>query len=67
MIAYQLLTSCFMLAAYGSDLGPPPGVCSAPEVLTNVRAHQTPQSTAKVTVSLTGFADRPDSQGRPRN
>ena len=64
MIAYQLLTSCFVLTACGSDLGPPPGICSAPEVLTNVCAYQT---TAKVTVGLTGFADRPVSPGRPRN
>jgi hypothetical protein len=67
MIAYQLLTSCFVLTAYGSDLGPPPGICSAPEVLTNVYAYQTPQSTAKITVGLTGFADRPVWPDRPRN
>jgi hypothetical protein len=68
MIAYQLLTSCFsfvLTAAYGSDLGPPPGICSA-NVCT-VCAYQTPQCTAKETVGLTGFAERPVSPGRPRN
>jgi predicted outer membrane repeat protein len=64
---YQLLTSCFVLAAYGSDLGPPPGICSAPDALTNVCAYQTPQVTAKVTVGLVGFANRPVWPGRPRN
>ena len=67
MIAYQLLTSCFVLTAYGFDLGPPPWICSAPEALTNVCAYQTPQSTAKVTVGLTGFGDRPVSPDRSRN
>jgi hypothetical protein len=57
MIAYQLLTSCFVLTAYGADLGPPLGFSStsASEALTNVSAYQTPQSTAEVVVGLTGF------------
>jgi hypothetical protein len=63
MIASQL---CFVLTAYGANLGPPPWICSAPEALTNVCAYQTPQSTAKVIVGLTGFTDRPVSPGRPR-
>jgi hypothetical protein len=68
MTAYQLLTPCFVITAYGFDLDPaPPGICSAPEALTNVCAYQTPQSTAKVTASLAGFADRPVSPDRPRN
>jgi hypothetical protein len=66
MIAYQLLTSCFVLTAYGSDFGPP-GICSAPEVPTNVCAYQTPQSTAKVTVGLTRFDGHPVSPDRPRS
>ena len=66
MTAYQLLTSCLVLTAYGSDLGPP-GICSAPEVPTNVCAYQTPQSTAKVTVGLAGFDDRPVSPDRSRS
>jgi hypothetical protein len=66
-ITSNILTSCFLLTAYGTDLAPPPGICSAPEALTNVRAYQTPQSTAKLIVGLTGFTDRPVSPGRPRS
>jgi hypothetical protein len=55
-----------VLTAYGFVLGPPPEICSAPEALTNVCAYQTPQSTAKVTVGLAGFADRSVSPDMPR-
>jgi hypothetical protein len=61
MIASHLLL-CFVLTAYDTDLGPPLGICSAPEALTNVCAY----STAKVIVGLTGFTDHPVSPGRPR-
>jgi hypothetical protein len=67
MTASHLLALCFVLTAYGFDLGPPPWICSAPEALTNVCAYQTPQSTAKVNVGLAGFADRPVSPCRPLN
>jgi hypothetical protein len=67
MTASHLLALCFVLTAYGADLGPPPGICSAPEALTNVCAYQTPQSTTKVLVDLAGFTGRPVSPDRPRN
>jgi hypothetical protein len=67
MIASHLLALCFVLTAYGADLGPPPGISLAPEALTNVCAYQTLQSTAKVIFGLTGFTDRPVSPGKPRN
>jgi hypothetical protein len=69
MTASHLLALCFVLTAYGADLGPPLGFSSmsASEVPTNVSAYQTTQSTAKVIASLAGFTDCPVSPGRPRN
>jgi hypothetical protein len=65
----NILMSCFVLTAYGADLGQPIGISSASahEALTNVSAYPTTPSTAKVIVGLTGFTDRPVSPGRPRN
>jgi hypothetical protein len=67
MIASLLLALCFLHTAYGAALSIPPWISSAPQALTNVCAYQTPQSTAKVIVGLTGFTDRPVSPSRPRN
>jgi hypothetical protein len=64
MTASHLLALCSLLTACGSDLGPPPGICSA---LTNVSAYQTLQSTAKVIVDLARFTGRPVSPCRPRS
>jgi hypothetical protein len=66
MTASHLLALCFVLTAYGADLGPPLGICSAFSP-TNVSAYPTTQSTAKAVVNLSGSTDRPVSPGRPHN
>jgi hypothetical protein len=66
MTASHLLALCFVLTAYGTDLGPPLGFCSAYSP-TNVSAYPTTQSTPKSVVDLIGSTDRSVSPGRRLN
>jgi hypothetical protein len=65
----NILTSCFVLTAYGANFAPPLGISSASthEALTNVSAYPTTPSTAKSVADRTGSTDRSVLPCPPRN